>query len=243
MEVKLLCYTPDPDYVVASAARVCYTDKTVAQIYDKLREKPEETQKFVKKLLDMGHESPFEHTLFTFSIEGVSRATTHQLVRHRIASYSQKSQRYVNEAGFDYVIPPAISNNPEALKLYEDFMVEVQDKYSALKDLGIANEDARYVLPNACCSTIIVSMNARSLFNFFGHRCCTRAQHEIRTVANEMLELVKQVAPLIFARAGANCVMNGYCPESEKCCGKAPTLDQLLKTRADWKPCSKKAAD
>ena len=242
MEVKLVSYTPDPDYVVACAARVCYTGKTVAEIYDKLKANPEETQEFVKKLLDSHHESPVEHTLFTFSIEGVSRALSHQLVRHRIASYSQKSQRYVNETGFDYVIPPAISRNPKAAELYEDFMAEIQEKYEVLVAMGIAKEDARYVLPNACHTTIIVSMNARSLYNFFGHRCCMRAQGEIRKMADEMLKLVKEVAPMIFSRAGANCVSLGYCPEGEKCCGKAPTLNQLLEAYDSWQNMAGKSA-
>lgn len=172
--------------------------------------------------------SPFEHLSFTFGIEGVSRTLTHQLVRHRIASYSQKSQRYVNEKEFEYITPPSIQANDEALGCYEAVMKMLNNAYGKLVDLGIPKEDARYVLPNACETKIIVTMNARSLFNFFNHRCCMRAQWEIRQMAYQMLKLVKEVAPETFKKAGASCDTLGYCVEGNMSCGRYSTLNDIL---------------
>lgn len=228
LKVQLRNYSPNPDAVVASAAKVCYSNKSIDEIYQKLLEDPEENKKFVQKLVDMHHESPLEHVSFTFSIEGVSRALTHQLVRHRLASYSQKSQRYVSEKQFEYVIPKTIQKKEEAKNIFEHMMKSIQLAYDALTDLGIPKEDARYVLPNACETAIIVTMNARELINFFGHRCCIRAQWEIRDASKLMLEQVKEVAPFIFNNIGANCETLGYCPENNMSCGKKPTLKQLL---------------
>lgn len=233
MKVKLLNYSPNPDAIVASAAKVCYSNKSIDEIYSTLLDDPEENQKFVKKLVDMHHESPLEHVSFTFSIEGVSRALTHQLVRHRLASYSQKSQRYVSEKQFEYVIPKTVQRKEEAQRIFENMMKSIQLAYDALIDLDIPKEDARYVLPNACETTIVVSMNARELINFFGHRCCVRAQWEIRDASNLMLQLVKEVAPCIFNNIGANCDTLGYCPENNMSCGKKPTLKKLLKNQKD----------
>lgn len=232
MQVRLVTFTPDADLVVASAARLCYSKKSITEIYDFLNANPEETQEYVQKLLDMGHESPFEHVDFTFAIDGVSRAYSHQHVRHRIASYSQKSQRYVKETQFSYITPPAIEKNAQAKAIYAKLMEQIQTAYNQLLGLGIEGEDARYVLPNACETQIVVTMNARALFNFFSLRCCSRAQHEIRAVANEMLKLVKEVAPVIFKNAGPSCVTLGYCPEADKSCGRAPTLKELKQAYA-----------
>jgi thymidylate synthase (FAD) len=156
--------------------------------------------------------------VFTFSVEGVSRSLTHQLVRHRIASYSQQSQRYVSLNTPDYVVPEEIAKNPEAKKLYDDLMQNIWDTYNKLEDLGIIAEDARYVLPNACTTNITLTMNARQLMHFFTLRCCNRAQTEIRQLADEMLKLCKEACPNIFAYGGPSCV-RGPCPEGEKCCG------------------------
>lgn len=225
MKVKLFNYTPNPDMTVASAARQCYSPDFIDRIASELENK--DYGEFVQKLFNLGHFSPFEHVSFTFAISGVSRALTHQLVRHRIASYSQKSQRYVSENKFEYIIPPSIKKNHEAYIEYTKTIEDIQRKYDKLINLGIPKEDARFVLPNACETKILVTMNARALMNFFEHRCCTRAQWEIREMANKMLAEVKKVAPNIFSHAGATCMSLGYCPEGKMSCGRVPTLDDI----------------
>lgn len=233
MNVQLIAYTPDPEKIVASAAKLCYSSSQVKDIMDGLDE--EKTQKFLNMLMDLGHESPIEHISFTFGIEGVSRSLLAQFTRHRIASYSVKSQRYVSENEFSFVVPPMIENNPEAKKIFLDAMKKDTEDYNRLADLlkadnmangmsekaaeKAANEDARYILPNACETKMIVTMNARSLYNFFHHRCCTRAQWEIRECAYKMYMLVKDIAPTIFKKAGPSCVA-GPCPEGKMSCGK-----------------------
>lgn len=221
MQVKLINYSPNPEKTVAAAARLCYTSSGIETLLDKLDE--QNTSDFLQKLVSMGHESPFEHVSFTFGIEGISRNLTHQLVRHRIASYSQKSQRYVNENKFPYVTPPSIAKNPEALKIYQQKMQELQAAYEELAEL-VPKEDARYVLPGACETKIIATFNARSLHNFFAHRCCRRAQWEIRTLANEMLRIVKTVAPNLFSKAGPTCITDGTCYEGELSCGRVKNI-------------------
>ena len=160
-----------------------------------------------------------EHCTFTFGIEGISRALSHQLVRHRIASYSQKSQRYVKEGAFEYVTPPTVTDTKAVADIYANFMKVAQGTYDCLISHGVPAEDARFVLPNACETKIMVTMNIRSLLHFFEERCCHRAQWEIRSVANEMLSLCRAVAPTLFARAGASCVQ-GRCKEGQMSCGK-----------------------
>ncbi|NLL70889.1 MAG: FAD-dependent thymidylate synthase [Epulopiscium sp.] len=225
LKVKLLAYTQEAEKIVAGAAKLCYSSSDIEELLQELT--PEKTEKFIERLMSYGHESPFEHISFTFGIEGVSRSLTHQLVRHRIASYSQKSQRYVKEGQFSYVIPPTINENAVARERYIKIMEEQQKAYDDLveilyaqhKDEKKALEDARYALPNACETKIIVTMNARSLFNFFNHRCCNRAQWEIRACAKEMLKLVQGVAPHIFKYAGPKC-LQGPCPEGKMTCGE-----------------------
>ncbi len=243
--VTLLAYTPDPEKTVASAAKLCYSSSGIATLQEGLT--PEKTASFVKMLADMGHESPIEHTSFTFGIEGVSRSLLAQITRHRIASYSVKSQRYVREGSFEYVTPPEIADIPEAMTVYEEIMDADQKAYDRLAQLlkekhtaafiaegkdektaarlaeKKAIEDARFVLPNACETKMVVTMNARSLLNFFRHRCCNRAQWEIREVANQMLRLVSAVAPDLFKKAGPSCVC-GPCPEGKMTCGKAAEM-------------------
>lgn len=221
MNVELIQYTPDPEKVIAAAARLCYSADPVPELMEKLTD--EKIANFVRKLSSMGHLSPFEHVSFQFSIDGVSRALSHQLVRHRIASYSQRSQRYVKEAGFEFVTPPSISRNPEASARFEKIMQTLQDEYQELLKVAPA-EDARYVLPNACTTSLMATFNARSLFNFFEHRTCMRAQWEIRQMAEKMLQLVKEVAPNIFAEAGPTCVTQGVCHEGAMSCGRIKTL-------------------
>jgi len=217
VKVELLAYTPQPEQIVASAARLCYSADGVTELMESMDE--ERVDNFIKKLADMGHESPFEHVNFTFGVEGVSRALSHQMVRHRIASYSQKSQRYVNEKSFTYIVPPSIASNEEALADYHAQMEAIRKAYTRLSEI-IPREDARYVLPNACETKFVVTMNVRSLNNFFRLRCCQRAQWEIRELAKTMLKEVSKVAPRIFANSGAACEVEGYCPEGEYSCGR-----------------------
>ncbi len=241
MKVTLLTYTPHPETIVAAAAKLCYAKSDIDTLLSNLT--PEKTEAFLAHLASLGHESPIEHVSFTFGIEGVSRACLAQITRHRIASYSVQSQRYVDKSSFAYILPPEIEAIPEAKALFEAEMehdAEVYrrlrallcDKYTAEniaagmseKDAAFAagkkaNEDARFVLPNACDTRMVVTMNARSLYNFFRQRCCNRAQWEIRQLAAEMLRLVKEVAPTLFAKAGPPC-LTGPCPEGALSCGK-----------------------
>lgn len=250
LKVELLSYTAGGERLVASAAKLCYSASNIDEIMSS--QSDEELVGFIEKLMAIGHESPIEHISYTFGIEGVSRALTHQLVRHRIASYSQQSQRYVKLEQFEYVIPPEIDRIPMARKKYVDSMKSAQKNYDELVEIlcqehmarltkkGIGEkeakrlaekksiEDARYVFPNACSSKLVVTMNARSLMNFFKHRCCLRAQWEIREMAIEMLKLVKKVAPTIFKSAGPSCI-SGACPEGSMTCG------QIVEVRKEFK--------
>jgi thymidylate synthase (FAD) len=240
LKVTLITYTPEPEKIIASAAKLCYSSSDIESLMNGLT--TEKAEKFIEKLTDLGHQSPLEHCSFTFGIEGVSRSLSHQLVRHRIASYSQKSQRYVTEGQFEYVIPPEIENIPESKVLFIKAMEDDQQVYDKLVDIltkkhfkdllakGVdekkarqtagkrAIEDARFVLPNACETKIIMTMNIRTLLHFFEERCCTRAQWEIRRMANKMLDICKEIAPNIFTNAGASCV-RGKCKEGKMSCG------------------------
>ena len=303
MSVKLLAHTNEPEKLVASAAKLCYSSSDIETLMDNLTE--ENINSFIERLASMGHESPFEHITFTFGIEGVSRALLAQITRHRIASYSVQSQRYVNMDDFKYVTPPIAMTSPILLDKYNDIMNSLALDYTYLRnefiaqiiydnyakemkevirevalEIGedeemaeqtandvvaywnnydscpaeyesrfdfwkttlldkfkvkykdiynkvskIAQEDARMILPNACETKIVMTMNARSLFNFFKLRCCTRAQWEIRLLACEMLLLVQEVAPLVFKYAGPSCV-RGKCPEGAMTCGNPFKLNK-----------------
>lgn len=251
MKVELITYTPEPEKVVATAAKLCYSSSDISTLKDNLTE--DKINSFVSMLADMHHESPFEHISFTFGIEGVSRSLTHQLVRHRIASYSQKSQRYVSEDNFEYIMPEAIRESDYCYDVFKDTMRCINDAYKDIEDClekkftkefidngmdektakskasRLAAENARAVLPNACETKIIVTMNARSLFNFFKHRCCNRAQDEIRQLATEMYKLVYAIAPNVFKNAGPDCVTQGRCPEGSMSCGKAKEMKEKFK--------------
>ncbi len=220
-KVKLITHTPDPEKLVAAAAKLCYSAAAVDTLLDDLT--ADKVESFIAKLADLGHESPFEHASFTFAVEGVSRAFLAQLTRHRLASYSVQSQRYVDKSDFDYVVPPSIEANMEAKDAYIRCMNMASACYCLFTTIGIPAEDARFVLPNACDTRIIFTMNARSLFNFFRLRCCNRAQWEIRGVADEMLRLCREVAPGLFKRAGASCAVTGVCSEGSMCCGEPRT--------------------
>lgn len=247
MEVKLLSHTPNPEQMVAAAAKLCYSASSITDL--KARQTPEESAKFVKMLAKMGHESPIEHVSFTFGIEGISRSLMAQITRHRIASFSVQSQRYVPNTGLEFVTPPEVAADSEVLlefelamktawQAYEKITYILKEKYkknflaqgmdekkanSAAEKIAI--EDARYVLPNAAETKMICTFNARSLINFFSHRCCNRAQWEIRQLAEKMLRLVFDVAPSIFSAAGPSCLA-GKCPEGRMTCGK---MNEVLK--------------
>lgn len=227
MHVQLIEYTPNPEKVVAAAARLCYSPLSANEIMDGLNEQMVES--FLQKLTDMGHSSPLEHASFTFAIEGVSRALSHQLVRHRIGvSFSQKSQRYVKEKQFEYIVPPSIAKKELLKEKYEAQMAQIQALYNEFLQAGLPAEDARYLLPNAAETKLVVTMNARSLHHFFRLRCCNRAQWEIRAMAKQMLVEVRKVAPTLFAKAGPSCETEGICYEGKMCCGKAKTLAQIM---------------
>jgi len=219
MNVKLVGYTSDPEKLPAMAATLTHS-KIKPQNLDKISEK--EQSAILEQVLKLGHTSVIEHASFTFAISDVSRSLTHQLVRHRIASFSQQSQRYVNLNEPNYVIPPSIGKNKKTKKAYEETMGVIWDHYNKLLELKIPAEDARYVLPNGTCTNIMVTMNARSLLNFLELRCCLHAQWEIRLLSNKMLQEVKKVAPMIFKNAGPSCKTKQICPEKKKNCPLYP---------------------
>ncbi len=237
-EVVLLSYTQNPVDVIYSAMRQCYSKDFAGDVFEAKDVSSEEKERLIHYVLSCGHESPLEHVNFTFAIEGISRVCSHQLVRHRLASYSQQSQRYVQLDEFEAIIPPSIYQIEEARKLFLDLMDKVKDTYkklssilesSASGDIKKAIEDARYVLPGACETKIVVTMNARELLHFFSLRLCLRAQWEIRALAEEMLSLVKSILPSVFEGAGPKCVRLGYCPEGKFSCGKYPTREEVFR--------------
>lgn len=250
LKVKLISHTENPENLVAKAAKICYSPVGVDEIEESLTK--ENTEQFINMLMDIGHESPVEHVSFTFAVEGVSRTLTHQLVRHRMASFSQQSQRYVKLEQFNYVVPPQINSNKQARQVFVKSMEDSQKHYDEIVDIlynenfkrlseqGLDEksaksksekksiEDARYIFPNACETKIVFTMNARSLFNFFKHRCCNRAQWEIRELSIEMYKLVKCVAPTLFKNAGPEC-LNYKCPEGKMTCGKIEEVRERFK--------------
>jgi len=191
----------------------------------------DEMARLIRSVIRMGHHSTLEHASFQFAVEGVSRALTHQLVRHRLASYSQQSQRYVSQSGFVRVTPPTIRRHPAAEAVFNAAMARAGEAYDELIRLGVPKEDARYVLPNAAETKIVISMNARALLHFFELRCCTRAQWEIRAMAYRMLREVKAVAPLLFENAGPPCTSLGLCREGSRSCGR---IKRLKRKRLDF---------
>ncbi len=222
MFVTLLTSTPEPERVVATAARLCYAAVDCRALAE--RSSRAEDRRMIARILALGHHGVLEHAVFTFAVEGVSRALTHQLVRHRLASFAQQSQRYVNfDDGFAYETPPAITARPELRQRFDQAMATAAGVYRELREAGIAAEDARFVLPNAAHSRIIISMNARELRHFFRLRCCRRSQWEIRALAKTMLEQVAAVAPALFHQAGPGCLA-GPCPEGEMSCGEAAAV-------------------
>ena len=254
LHVTLIAHTPEPERVVAAAAKLCYAKVGVTDLLDGLT--PEKSAHFLRMICALGHARPVEHASFTCGIEGVSRSLLAQITRHRLASYSVQSQRYVRLDDFQYVIPPEVEAEPEAKKLFLEAMEQqaqeylniaralqrkhqaelmaqgLSEKEARQKAEKLANEDARFVLPNACETKMVVTMNARSLNHFFNLRCCNRAQWEIRRLAEEMFKLVYAVAPNLFAGAGPSCVAEGKCPEGNMSCGKCKEMQEQYRK---WK--------
>lgn len=240
MNVRLITHTPDPDKVVASAAKLCYSNTNAVDLIDSITD--ESAESFVQMLNTIGHESPIEHVSFTFAIDGVSRSLLAQITRHRLASFSVQSQRYVKLDHFEYIVPPEIQKIYGANEIFETTMNHCLESYMKLTDIlssryskkliddghsedearkkaeKMAIEDARFVLPNACETKIVMTMNARELMHFFKMRCCNRAQWEIRELADKMLHLVKEISPALFKNAGPSCV-SGKCSEGKMSCG------------------------
>ncbi len=219
--VKLINYTSKPEITIAIAARLCYSSYDIAKIEKDFNDGEkglEKARKLIKRIRTSGHDSVLEHSSFSFGVERLSRSASHQLVRHRIASYSQRSQRYVKELKPCYVIPDSISGNKEFLAKYNKTVEAIFSLYGYFIENGIPAEDARYLLPNATETQLVFTMNARELLHFFRLRGCRRAQWEIRRVAGEMFKLVYPIAPSVFQGAGPACV-RGNCSEGEFSCG------------------------
>ncbi len=217
MNVKLLEHTPDPERTIAAAGRLCYAPVGADELFEEMTDG--EIKKLITFLVKAGHLSAIEHAVFTFAIDGISRACTHQLVRHRVASYNQQSQRYVTYDKLMFINPPSIAENTAAREVFTRANQASLEAYKALLEAGVPAEDARYALPNASETKIVVTMNARELMHFFTLRCCNRAQWEIRELAITMLDIVKKLAPTVFAAAGPTCV-RATCPEGSLTCGE-----------------------
>lgn len=217
MNVRLLEHTPFPERTIAAAGRLCYAPVGADELFDEMSD--DEIKKLIRFLVKAGHHSAIEHAVFTFAIDGISRACSHQLVRHRVASYNQQSQRYVTFDALEFITPPAVADDPAAKEIFDRNNDAAMVAYKQLLDRGVAAEDARYVLPNAAETKIVVTMNARELMHFFSLRCCNRAQWEIRALAVAMLDIVRELAPTVYAAAGPGCVRSA-CPEGAMTCGK-----------------------
>ena len=225
--VKLISKPKDMLRTVYTACRTCYSADSPVNIYDKATDE-EKMLKLIKNVVASGHHSTIEHIQVSFAISNVSRACTHQLVRHRLMSFSQKSQRYVQEKGqFDYIIPPTIEKNPELKAKFEEFMGEISNKYHEFVDAGIPAEDARFVLPNAAASSLVASLNLRELIHLAQLRLCTRAQYEIRTMVKAMCDCIVAEEPWLKDYLVPKCEFLGFCDE-HKSCGRKITKEELF---------------
>lgn len=230
LNVKLLTHTPDAEKLTAMSAKLCYSPASIDDLSVSMDR--QEAADFIEKIVNIGHLSTIEHASFTFGIEGVSRTLLAQITRHRVASFSVQSQRYVSYSkGFNYIVPPSIRElGDDAVSKYEQQMATMQQWYDewriALGEKGEkSNQDARFVLPGACETKMILTMNARELTHFFALRCCNRAQWEIRELAWRMFKLVCETAPALFTSAGPACV-RGKCSEGKKTCGQSAGIKQ-----------------
>jgi thymidylate synthase (FAD) len=228
MHVQILDHTGEPERTIAAAARLCYSQRKPEDLHEHLDDA--DVARLIRMVRGLGHLSVFEHASFTFGVSGISRACSHQLVRHRVASYSQQSQRYVNLAeSASYVVPPEVSQHGKDDDV-EAFFARARELYAELVEAGIPPEDARYVLPQAVQTNIVITMNARELLHFFTLRCCRRAQWEIRLMACLMLKEVQAIAPVVFEKAGPSCVSTGKCSEGTMTCGRpAKSIDEILR--------------
>lgn len=242
LKVDLLSMTPDAEALIYSAAKQCYSADDAADIYKKAMThedcaafgieyvSDDDQRKLIRRVIELGHDSVIEHVSFSFAISGISRALSHQLVRHRTQSPSQQSQRYVKADGFDYIIPQSVKDRAteDAPSVFYDAMRHAQAAYVLLLEAGVPPEDARFVLPNACETKVVTTMNCRALLHFFELRCCNRAQWEIRALANSMLAICKEKLPVVFQGRGARCEVLKYCPEGEKSCGRHPESAEVV---------------
>lgn len=217
MQVELLYHTPEPERAIATAARLCYAPVGAAELMETMP--AERVRSVLSTIMKSGHFSTLEHVSYTFAVDGVSRALTHQLVRHRLASFNQQSQRYVKfKDGLNTIKPSTVAENDEANAVFDEAIEAAVAAYGKLLEAGIPAEDARYLLPNAAETKIVITMNVRELLHFFELRCCNRAQWEIRELAHAMLDLVRPTAPYVFMDAGPSCV-RGKCSEGKMTCG------------------------
>jgi thymidylate synthase (FAD) len=198
IRVRLLWYTPNPEFTVALAMRRCYSAKPIEELEAELSSRPGYEQDLIAKALRDKTFDVIEHAVFMFEIEGISRVCSHQLVRHRIASYDQESQRFSAVEREDFVTPPSVQNNPKALGIYEEFIKSSVEMFRKLKELDVPKEDARFILPQSIGTKLVITANARSLMHFFWQRTASEAQWEIRELAQLMHGECKKVAPSIF---------------------------------------------
>lgn len=230
MKVKLISHTPEPEKLIATAARLCYSNKAdIDTIMDDFTEK--EISNFVNQLISTGHKSVLEHVTFSFAIEGISRVLSHEIVRHRIGvAISQRSQRYCSEEKCEFVYPTKYDITESSEDIFSANVCNSKDDYKLLLEEGVPKESARYVLPGATCTRMILTMNARELLHFFALRSCKRALPEMQMLANLMISEVKEIAPTLFRKAGPSCVQLGYCPEGSRSCGRYPTIEKLTES-------------
>ncbi len=235
--VEIVAHSADPERLVAAAARSCWSRRPFREIYAELTDS--QIDRILRKVILRGHHSVLEHADFTFAITSVSRVLTHQLVRHRIASYSQLSQQRVNQARAEYIIPPAIRHDPDLTRRFRDWMDEAANFYEFLVERGVPRGTARYVLPSACETKILMTMNARSLFNLIGQRDCGAEEWEFRALAHQMHSLLLGLAPRIFRFAGPKCTTEGVCTEgdlADHCPKSARTGASVLFRESELQP-------
>lgn len=225
--VKLISKPDNMLKTIYTACRTCYSAQSPVDMYENDADE-EKMLKLIKNVVASGHHSTIEHIQVSFAISNVSRACTHQLVRHRLMSFSQKSQRYVQEKGqFDYIIPPTIDKNSELREEFISFMNEISDKYQKFVEAGIPAEDARFVLPNAASSSLVASLNLRELIHLANLRLCTRAQYEIRCMVKDMCDALIKEEPWLKEYLVPKCEALGFCDE-HKSCGRKITKKELF---------------
>ena len=225
--VKLISKPENILKTVYTACRTCYSAMSPVDMYENDADE-EKMLKLIRNVVASGHHSTIEHIQVSFAISNVSRACTHQLVRHRLMSFSQKSQRYVQEKGqFDYLIPPTIEKNPELKEKFISFMGEISNKYQEFVNSGIPAEDARAVLPNAAASSMVASLNLREMIHLAQLRLCTRAQYEIRMLVKGMCEELTKQEPWLKEYLVPKCEFFGFCDE-HKSCGRKITKAELF---------------